>query len=164
MKIPKPKLHCVPGLIPRPLPPHHVFHISRRGEDLGADSVVVIQQGVHLSGWNGSPAPAAGHAGGRSGHPEVRPRPGSSSGGVEQLRGAGQLGGGSSRVGHRPQGGSQQERDTSSTHLSPVDEEQQAAALRPCRTLRGRGDDGLTDHMLFIIHEERKKKTVNQLD
>lgn len=35
--------------------PHHDLHIGSLREDLGADTVVIIQQGMHFSGGDGSP-------------------------------------------------------------------------------------------------------------
>lgn len=111
--------------------PHHELHVSCRWEDLGPDSVVVIQQGVDVPGRNGSFAPAAWGPGGPGQDPEVRS--GSGPGHVEQLCGALQRS--SSYVRPHPQGGSQQELSTSGAHPSPVEEE---AAPPPCTTLRRR--------------------------
>ena len=147
LKSHKPKLPCVPGLFPCSLSPHHELHISSWREDLRADSVVVIQQGVDVSWWDGSLTSDSS-----SERPEVWLCLSSSPGHVEQLCGARQHSccSCSSHVRLHPQGGSQQELNTGSTHLSPEEEEEAAAAPPACTALR-RGRSAVRHEYLKLL-------------
>lgn len=164
----KHKLPCVPGLFSCSLSPHHELHISSRREDLRADSVVVIQQGVDLSRWNGSLT-----SDGSSERPEVWLCLSSSPGHVEQLCGARQHSccSCSSHVRLHPQGGSQQELNTGSTHLSPEEEEEEEGAAAPgaCTALRrGRVCCQTQGSQKLLLdteytHISKKKKKKNEI-